>query len=75
LGLWSFEGGPAKAQDRIGTGGADVVVTSLQQVIALLGETNDSNRAAQAQTPLAEEIIATSVERDQEIYLDPQTTP
>jgi predicted PurR-regulated permease PerM len=75
LGLWSFEGGPAKAQDRIGTGGADVVVTSLQQVIALLGETNDSNRAAQAQTPLAEEIIATSVERDQEIYLDPQATP
>jgi predicted PurR-regulated permease PerM len=75
LGLWSFEGGPAKAQDRIGTGGADVVVTSLQQVIALLSETDDSNRAAQAQTPLAEEIIATSVERDQEIYLDPQTTP
>jgi predicted PurR-regulated permease PerM len=74
LGLWSFEGGSAKAQDRIGTAGADVVVTSLQQVIALLGETNDSNHAAQTQTPPAEEMIATSVERDQEIYLDPQAT-
>jgi predicted PurR-regulated permease PerM/methylmalonyl-CoA mutase cobalamin-binding subunit len=74
LGLWSFGGGPAKAQDRIGAVGADVVATSLQQVIAILAGIDDSNSVPQPQTSLAEEINVTGDERDQEIYLDPQAT-
>jgi hypothetical protein len=74
LGLWSFEGGSARAQDRIGASGADVVATSLQQVMVLLGETKDSSHVTQIPTPLAEETIATAVEPDQQIYLDPQAT-
>ena len=39
LGLWSFEGGIAKAQERIGPGCADLVATSLEQAISQLAET------------------------------------
>jgi predicted PurR-regulated permease PerM len=39
LGLWSFEGGIAKAQERIGPGCADMVATSLEQAISQLAET------------------------------------
>ncbi|MFY9842411.1 MAG: AI-2E family transporter [Terriglobales bacterium] len=42
LGLWGFEGGIAKARDRVGPGYADMVVTSLQQAITLLVETRQS---------------------------------
>ena len=39
LGLWSFEGGIARAQERIGPGCADLVATSLEQAISQLAET------------------------------------
>lgn len=39
LGLWSFEGGIAKAQERVGPGCADIVATSLEQAISQLAET------------------------------------
>lgn len=38
LGLWSFEGGVAKAEERIGSGCADIVATSLEQAIDRLAE-------------------------------------
>jgi predicted PurR-regulated permease PerM len=39
LGLWSFEGGIAKAQERVGPGCADMAATSLEQAISQLAET------------------------------------
>ncbi len=36
VGLWNFDGGPAAAQDRLGSGVADGVVTSLQQMLSFL---------------------------------------
>ena len=36
LGLWEFPGGVAKAQERIGTGCADLVGTSLAQIVPLM---------------------------------------
>jgi hypothetical protein len=42
VGLWNFEGGVAKAQDRLGSGAADVVVTSLEAAISLLAATSQS---------------------------------
>jgi predicted PurR-regulated permease PerM len=39
LGLWSFEGGITKAQERVGPGCADIVATSLEQAISQLAET------------------------------------
>lgn len=43
LGLWHFDGGVAKAKDRVGLGCADMVATSLEQAIALLAEANGSS--------------------------------
>jgi predicted PurR-regulated permease PerM len=40
LGLWSFEG-VISAQDRIGPGVADGIVTSLQQAVEFLSQTNE----------------------------------
>jgi predicted PurR-regulated permease PerM len=34
LGLWNFEGGVARAQDRVGTSSADMVGTALSEVLA-----------------------------------------
>jgi hypothetical protein len=34
VGLWNFEGGTTAAQDRIGPGVADMVVTSLEQAVS-----------------------------------------
>jgi hypothetical protein len=38
LGLWEFPGGIAKAQDKVGTNCADAIATSLEQLVALVGE-------------------------------------
>jgi predicted PurR-regulated permease PerM len=43
LGLWHFEGGIAKAQDRVGLGCADMVATSLEQAILQLAESQGSS--------------------------------
>jgi hypothetical protein len=43
LGLWHFEGGLAKAQDRVGLGCADMVAISLEQAISLLAEAQGSS--------------------------------
>ena len=62
LGLWNFENGIAKGQERLGLGSADVVVTSLQQAISVLAEANlavDSSNQAQTQSAVAPDIIAT----------------
>jgi hypothetical protein len=62
LGLWNFENGIAKGQERLGLGSADVVVTSLQQAISVLAEANlavDSSNQAQTQSTVAPDIIAT----------------
>jgi predicted PurR-regulated permease PerM len=40
VGLWNFEGGAVKAQDRIGPNAADMIVTSLQQAVSLLVGSN-----------------------------------
>jgi methylmalonyl-CoA mutase cobalamin-binding subunit len=64
LGLWSFEGGAARAQERIGSGIADTVVTSLQQAIETLGKRNDmanSNAQPQAVATLRQETIASGI--------------
>jgi predicted PurR-regulated permease PerM len=38
VGLWEFPGGTAKAQQRLGNGCADVIGTSLEQIVSLVGE-------------------------------------
>ena len=40
LGLWNFENGVAEGQERLGLGSIDMIVTSLQQAISVLAETN-----------------------------------
>ena len=40
LGLWEFPGGVTKAQERVGLGGADIIGTSLAQIVSLLEEGN-----------------------------------
>jgi predicted PurR-regulated permease PerM len=45
VGLWNFEGGTVKAQDRIGPNAADMIVTSLQQAVSLLVGTSDGSSA------------------------------
>jgi predicted PurR-regulated permease PerM len=45
LGLWSFEGGVAKAEERIGSGRADIVATSLEKAINRLAETSQSSNS------------------------------
>jgi hypothetical protein len=42
LGLWSFEGGIDKAEDRVGSGCADIVATSLEEAIGRLAEVSQS---------------------------------
>jgi len=62
LGLWSFEGGVAKAQDRVGPGCADMVATSLQQVVSLLGQSNQSigsSNQTPAQSAFRQDFIVT----------------
>ncbi len=46
LGLWSFEGGAARAEERVGVGSADAVVTTLKQAIHELGQARDPQNAA-----------------------------
>jgi predicted PurR-regulated permease PerM len=43
VGLWSFEGGVAKAEEHIGSGCADIVATSLEQAIDRLSEASQSS--------------------------------
>jgi len=43
LGMWSFEGGVAKAEERLGSGCADIVATSLEQAIDRLAEASQSS--------------------------------
>jgi DNA-binding NarL/FixJ family response regulator len=43
LGMWSFEGGVAKAEERTGSGCADIVATSLEQAIDRLAEASQSS--------------------------------
>jgi hypothetical protein len=38
LGLWEFPGGVAKAQERLGSRCADLIGTSLAQIVSLMGE-------------------------------------
>jgi predicted PurR-regulated permease PerM len=40
LGLWEFPGGVTKAQERVGLGCADIIGTSLAQIVSLLEEGN-----------------------------------
>jgi predicted PurR-regulated permease PerM len=40
LGLWEFPGGVTKAQERVGVGCADIIGTSLAQIVSLLEEGN-----------------------------------
>jgi predicted PurR-regulated permease PerM len=42
LGLWGFPGGVAKAQERVGLSCADIIGTSLAQIVSLVGERNRS---------------------------------
>jgi predicted PurR-regulated permease PerM len=63
LGLWNFEGGVSKAEERVGPCGADMIATSLQQAVLFLVEANveanqanNSSRQASAQSVLQPEI-------------------
>ena len=47
LGLWTFEGGGAKALERLGLGCATAVVTSLQEAVSFLAETNQAIQPTQ----------------------------
>jgi len=66
VGLWNFEGGAAKAQDRVGPNVADRIVTSLQQAVSLLAETKRGSGneipSIDARLPdtLPQEIVATN---------------
>jgi hypothetical protein len=66
VGLWNFEGGAAKAQDRVGPNVADRIVTSLQQAVSLLAETKrgfgNEIPSIDARLPdtLPQEIVATN---------------
>jgi len=40
LGLWDYPGGAPKAQERVGSGCADVIGTSLSQMVLLIGRGN-----------------------------------
>jgi predicted PurR-regulated permease PerM len=40
LGLWEYPGGVVKAQERVGLGCADMIGTSLAQIVSLVGEGN-----------------------------------
>jgi predicted PurR-regulated permease PerM len=61
VGLWNFEGGVARAQDRIGPGVADTVVTSLQQAVSLIVETSrGSSNVIQSRGALHPEIVTTT---------------
>ena len=46
LGLWNFEGGAAKAEERVGTGCSDVIATSLRQAVLELGQAHDPRNSA-----------------------------
>lgn len=59
LGLWGFEGGAAKAQDRVGSGGADVVATSLRHALRLLNESCETMRPARASEVVPDLATAT----------------
>jgi predicted PurR-regulated permease PerM len=50
LGLWEFPGGAAKAQQRVGLSCADMIGTSLAQVVSLLGEEASSENAVPARS-------------------------
>jgi predicted PurR-regulated permease PerM len=45
VGLWNFEGGAVKAQDRVGPKAADMIATSLQQAVSLLVGTSHGSSA------------------------------
>jgi predicted PurR-regulated permease PerM len=47
LGLWEFPGGLAKAQERVGLGCADMIGTSLAQIVSLMEEGNPVASAAE----------------------------
>jgi predicted PurR-regulated permease PerM len=60
VGLWNFEGGVAKAQDRVGPGVADMVATSLHQAISLLVANRDrSGNEIPPTDALPQEIVTT----------------
>jgi predicted PurR-regulated permease PerM len=49
LGLWEFPGGAAKAQQRVGISCADMIGTSLAQVVSLIGEGGSLQNALRPQ--------------------------
>ncbi|HLX86155.1 MAG TPA: AI-2E family transporter [Terriglobales bacterium] len=57
VGLWNFDGGPDAAQDRLGSGVADGVVTSLQQMVSFLIQSQGSNPRP---GPLRESVTAST---------------
>lgn len=54
LGLWSFEGGVARASERVGQSCADVVVTSLRQAVEELARATETDSAARVSKPSSE---------------------
>jgi hypothetical protein len=54
LGLWNFDGGASKAQERIGPGCADLVGTTLAQVVTLALHAGDGALSPEHQAFLQE---------------------
>lgn len=50
LGLWSFDGGVARALERVGNNCSDVVVTSLKQAVGELARETDSHAAVSSRS-------------------------
>jgi predicted PurR-regulated permease PerM len=61
LGLWEFQGGVAKAQERVGLSCADLIGTSLAQIVSVMGEGNlfpASSAHVVLETPAHQEVEA-----------------
>jgi predicted PurR-regulated permease PerM len=66
VGLWNFEGGATAAQDRLGAGVADMVVTSLEQAVSVLAQSaRGASDAVTSPTTRSQETVVASPSFDE----------
>jgi hypothetical protein len=56
MGLWNFEGGAAKAQERLGPGCSNIVATSLSQVLTLAQDAGTVPTSTESLSPSKESL-------------------